>query len=57
MSVNKKAKAAQARKNAEAEKAKKKAVRTAKAGIGQSSGPVKKGQKPASLIKNSKKKK
>ena len=54
----KKQKIAEARKNAEALKAKKKAVRDAKAKLNTNmTGPAKKGAKPASIIKQAAKKK
>lgn len=53
----KKEKVNEARKNAEAAKAKKKAERMAKAKPDTYSGPVKKEAKPASIIKSSAKKK
>jgi|GEM_PF-3702320 len=57
MSTNKKAKANEARMNAEALKAKKKAMRTASASNSLVAESAKKGKKGPSLIKNSKKKK
>lgn len=56
MSTTKRAKASEARKNAEALKAQKKAMRAAKFSNALSAGPAKKGQKGPSLIKNAKKK-
>jgi hypothetical protein len=58
MSTTKKAKATEARKNAEAQKAQKKVMRASKASADFVSGPARKGQKKGpSLIKASKKKK
>lgn len=56
MSTTKRVKANEARKNAEALKAQKKAMRAARSSNAIAAGPAKKGQKGPSLIKSAKKK-